>query len=527
MDMPSLYEVEEILERHASLAGSPESHARDLGQFVRAVDGDPEQKYLIAKLVAQDLVLHNEKLSSEFFAHYVSQFDLAHTNAVLTGFRLAHSTRNGCRLASDSILGFKEKYEIIECINRGGFGTIYKGHRCKLPDIPLTIKLLHGLDHSEYGDYFSRQHIGSTPNVENEARLTSKLHGDPRFVDIVDYGECWLGPFIVYNFVEGLPINQWADGKHWSTVTELVARVADALQVAHKRNVFHYDISPGNILVSPEGDPKIIDMGLAMDLNQIRTGSIGVRGTRKYMAPEFCDADTHLYFGRPDIYSLCVVMYELLGGHVEDSGFNFRTLDDVTFPADPPPTELGRILQEATHRDPSSRSISSGSELNERLTAIVDANNGQRAVSNPYSQLNGKRLLLVEDDKSWAHYAKIELRKIGVFSEVIGNFEDAIALFEKFEANPADFPFDFVSIDLHIPRGETQMGGDIDEFVGVELANKIRELRFTIPIMGMTQFSDHCESITKTNVFSQMILKPRSTAPYLLFDTMKALTSPP
>ncbi len=202
--------------------------------------------------------------------------------------------------------------EIIELIGKGGMGAVYKARQPQL-DRLVALKILP-------------QQIGIDPHFSErftrEARALAKLN-HPNIVAVYDFGTTDDGLFyFVMEFVDGLNLRQVIQGKELTPVNALaiVPQVCEALQFAHDEGIIHRDIKPENLLMDKKGRVKIADFGLAKLLGQKKddftlTGTGQVMGTPHYMAPEQFD-DPLTVDHRSDIYSLGVVLYEMLTGEL-------------------------------------------------------------------------------------------------------------------------------------------------------------------------------------------------------------------
>ena len=212
-----------------------------------------------------------------------------------------------CEVLNEKIPAF----EFIEFVDRGGMGAVYKARQKSLNRI-VAVKLLPpaNMNRQGFADRFRRE-------AEALARLSH-----PNIVAVHDSGETEEG-FLYYSmeFVEGpgdLARLMRAGGLSDTQRLKIVTQVCDALQYAHERNVVHRDIKPSNILIDQRGNAKVADFGLAKILagKTAATGTLsGPMGTPEYVAPEALDGDVEVDH-RADIYSLGVVLYELLTGHV-------------------------------------------------------------------------------------------------------------------------------------------------------------------------------------------------------------------
>jgi len=207
-------------------------------------------------------------------------------------------------------------YRVIDVLGRGGMGAVYKAIQTAL-DRTVAIKLLPleiSIDR-DFADRFVR-----------EARTMAKLN-HPNIVSVFDFGTTTEGHlFFVMEFVEGTTLHHLikTTGLKPAQALELIVNVCEALQYAHGEGVVHRDIKPANVLVDTKGRVKVADFGLARvdtpaaeQWGQTMTGM--VLGTPDYMAPEQKTGSRVDH--RADIYSLGVMLYEMLCGQVPQGIF--------------------------------------------------------------------------------------------------------------------------------------------------------------------------------------------------------------
>jgi WD40 repeat protein len=204
-------------------------------------------------------------------------------------------------------------YRIIRALGEGGMGVVYEAEQT-IPRRPVAIKAIRsGLT--------SRQILS---RFEREAHILGRLQ-HPGIAQIFEAGAATADQadeaYFVMEFVDGCPITDFATNKALSVPErlELLAKVCDAVHHAHQRRVIHRDLKPGNILVTKEGQPKILDFGVArldgsesLDTHTITRHTVAGQliGTLSYMAPEqLLGQEVDI---RSDVYSLGVVLYQVL-----------------------------------------------------------------------------------------------------------------------------------------------------------------------------------------------------------------------
>ena len=225
------------------------------------------------------------------------------------------------------------KYDVLAEIDRGSMGTVYLGHDPYI-DRGVAIKVAHdeGLKNEESGDRYRKMFF-------NEAHTAGSLN-HPNIVGIYDAGVDNDVCYIVMELVKGgetlktyctpenlLPIEK---------VVEIIFKCAKALDYAHKRGVVHRDIKPSNILVEEDLEVQIADFSIAhINRADDETQQIGLMGSPRYMSPEQLREDeiTH----HTDLYSLGIVMYELLTGKQPFEADNFSRLVTKILNEEPPP----------------------------------------------------------------------------------------------------------------------------------------------------------------------------------------------
>lgn len=362
LDPSDLAALVHVDQRHRHAAGAPRP-AESYFESFPALRSDTE---LALDVVYQEYVLKRDAGTTYSTNKYLSRFpDLAeqlamqfeldgamgdeHSSHSINSARATAKHSPAC--APDTVIA--GRYRLMEPIGEGGMGTVWLAQQTEPVRRRVAIKLIKpGMD--------SRQ-VLSRFEAERQA-LAVMDH--PHIAKVLDGGMTDDGrPYFVMEYVKGEPITDYCDHARLS-VTErlrLFVQVCQAVQHAHQKGVIHRDLKPSNILVCPfDGHPvpKVIDFGLAKAMHQSLTEhslytAHGVMvGTPLYMSPEQAETNNLDIDTRSDLYSLGVILYELLTG---STPLEKRQLQDAAL------QEMLRLIQEVEPLKPSTRLSGSGS----------------------------------------------------------------------------------------------------------------------------------------------------------------------
>jgi eukaryotic-like serine/threonine-protein kinase len=272
-----------------------------------------------------------------------------------------------------------ERYRLEEKIGSGGMSSVYRAFDPML-ERWVAIKLMHS-DISNDPDQLER--------FRREARAVAQLN-HPHVVTVIDAGEDDGAPYIVFEYVEGETLKERIRRLGRLPVAEAVAyaiEIGRALECAHENKLVHRDVKPQNVLIDRDGRAKVTDFGIARSLEaQGLTATGRVLGTTDYVSPE--QALGHEVTGQSDIYSLGIVLYEMLTG---ETPFQADTQVAVAMKhvRDPLPdaqrrrpeisSALAAVVERATAKETQNRYPTVGQMVHdlEEVLAIEAARSGQ------------------------------------------------------------------------------------------------------------------------------------------------------
>ena len=278
------------------------------------------------------------------------------------------------------------RYEIVKSIGEGGMANVYLAND-KILDRKVAVKVLRGDLSSD--DRFIRR-------FQREALSVSNL-SHPNIVEVYDVGEEDSEYYIVMEYIEGKTLKQLLKKRESLTLTEVIdimTQLTDGIAHAHESYIIHRDIKPQNIMIQDDGRIKITDFGIAMALNATQlTQTNSVMGSVHYLPPEQASGKGATV--KSDIYSMGILMYELLTGTVPFKGDNaveiaLKHMKDK-IPSirkqDPSiPQSVENILMKATAKNPRNRYDSAREMHDDLVTCLTEEHANDKKITFEYPE---------------------------------------------------------------------------------------------------------------------------------------------
>lgn len=298
------------------------------------------------------------------------------------------------------ILG--ERYEILEKVGGGGMSIVYKA-KCKLLNRNVAVKILREefLEDEEFIKKFRR-----------ESQAAASL-SHPNIVNVYDVGEEEIDGkkiyYIVMELVSGRTLKEVIRSKKNLSIEESLdysIQIAEALEHAHKNHIVHRDIKPHNIMITEDGRAKVMDFGIAMAATSSTvTNTSNVIGSVHYFSPE--QARGGFTDERSDIYSLGIVMYEMLTGrlpfegetpvtvalkHIQEEMKSVKEIDSEI------PVSIDNIIKKATQKSPDDRYQNITEMLNDLIAVNKDYKHEVKADNKEYHDSPTQVIPIVKSD---------------------------------------------------------------------------------------------------------------------------------
>jgi tRNA A-37 threonylcarbamoyl transferase component Bud32 len=253
-----------------------------------------------------------------------------------------------------------DKYEIRDVIGRGGMATVYRAYQESL-NREVAVKVLAG-QLAQDEDFRQR--------FDREAKAVAQL-SHPNILPVYDYGEDGEQDLVYFvtQLIEGGTLSRrLGEPLPVAEALRIADGVAQALDYAHRHGIIHRDVKPSNILLAEDGRPLLTDFGIAHIMQETRLTQTGTSmGTAQYMSPE--QAKGEPLGPRADVYSLAVVLYEMLVGRPPfEADTDIAILHQQVYEPPPPPRQrrsdiprrLERVLLKALSKDPARRYPTAG-----------------------------------------------------------------------------------------------------------------------------------------------------------------------
>jgi len=275
------------------------------------------------------------------------------------------------------------RYEILEQIGRGAMGIVYKGR-------DPVLNRLTAIKTIRFSDEFDDDKVDIIKShFYREAEVVAKL-SHPNIVTIYDVGEDLDLTFLAMEYLQGESLEKYASKDQLLPIKKclhITGQACDALQYAHEHDIIHRDIKPANIMLLGDGSIKVTDFGIARATSSTKTRTGIIKGTPYYMSPE--QTKGHELTGRSDVFSLGVVLYQLLTGRLPFDGENMAAIMYQITSIDPtPPKEYNpgiskpilTVLNRALEKD-----------FQKRYAHAKDMGRHIRMIIEKMQELEGKR----------------------------------------------------------------------------------------------------------------------------------------
>ncbi len=430
-----------------------------------------------------------------------------------------------------------DRYQIIKTIGEGGMANVYLAYDTIL-DRNVAIKVLRG-DLANDEKFLRR--------FQREALSASSL-SHPNIVEVYDVGEDNGQYYIVMEYIEGKHLKNLIKKREKLTVSEVVdimLQITDGMSCAHDSYIIHRDIKPQNIMILENGMVKITDFGIAMAMNSTQlTQTNSVMGSVHYLPPEQASGKGSTI--QSDIYSMGILMYELLSGHLPYSGDNAveialkhlkEPLPSIRQYLPNIPQSVENVILKATAKNPKNR-YADAREMHEDLKTVLDeARLNEPKYKYPYEDGNlddtkiMKAIKSDDDKKEEDQIAKKittnDLKKqnklliilASIFTGLILVTTVCIFLLPKVFSKPNVKVPDVTGLSVsEADKKLTKAGFSVEADVRTESSSKIKKGKITrtSPAAGRTVKKGTEITLYKSLGNTKMILKDYTNTNYLI-----------
>jgi tetratricopeptide (TPR) repeat protein len=251
------------------------------------------------------------------------------------------------------------RYHVVEPIGRGGMGAVYRVKDRLTGQIIALKRVMVSTDDLTFGSQVTSNTHDARLALATEFRTLASLR-HPHIVDVLDYGFETSGfPYFTMQLIEGgQPFTEYATRLDLPGKINLLVAILEALSYLHRHDIVHRDLKPANVLVTPDGEVKVMDFGLALEHHkEISNLSKGLAGTLAYMPPEILREEAATF--RSDLYAVGIMAYEVLvGRHPFDTSKTTALVNDIlltrpdTAALDAP---LAAVIDQLLAKDPAER----------------------------------------------------------------------------------------------------------------------------------------------------------------------------